>query len=423
MSQLTLSWQEQGTVRSQSFDLAHLNSKSPGGIRLGRDQQQCDLVLNDPSVSRLHAEVSWNETDQQFYIRNLRNINPIAVDGQVITQGIQPIRHGTMIVLGETTLQVTQVESAPTLTVKSLPLQRPLSSITLSHYLPIAGTGRELRQQGYLLPGIITVIWVVLLFASLGHPVFNLLLAGYLGIAGFYLIYQLCQKQKPIWVLLIPVIATPILLVSPVWSAISIVFRFLLPGRIPQQETDFLSLLIAFFFGAGLAEELLKALPVFGLAWYGRSFAPALQQKLGVTEPLDGIILGAASGLGFTLIETLGQYIPNLVSMISRQTDVGTAELLGLQLLIPRIVGSVFGHMAYSGCFGYYIGLSELKPRRRWRLLATGYLISAATHAFWNASSALGIWALGLAGILAYCLLTGAILKARQLSPTMNPSA
>ncbi len=417
-----------------SFDLTEPDFyKAPYALRLGRDAEQCDIVFDDPGVSRLHAEIRWHPTTQQFTIENLRDINPIAIDGRLLSQGTEFIRSGTMLVLGDTTIQVFQVQAVPPTLETSTPVEAPpkvepirapASSITFSHYLPLAGTGRELRQQGYLLPGVITVLWVVLMFSSLGRPGwFNLLLAGYLGIAGFYLIYKLCGKRKPWWVLLIPIIATPILLLTPVWGAIAFVFRFILPGRIPQQIDDvgFIPLFISFFFGAGLAEELLKAIPIFVLTWYGRTVAPEFRQRIGVTEPLDGIILGAASGLGFTLIETLGQYIPDLVTSISMQTaDRGSAELIGLQLLIPRIVGSVFGHMAYSGYFGYYIGLSELKPRGRWKFLITGYLIAAGVHAFWNSSSALGTWALGLAGIIAYCLLIGAILKARQLSPNVR---
>ena len=67
---------------------------------------------------------------------------------------------------------------------------------------------------------------------------------------------------------------------------------------------------IAYFFGAGLAEELVKAIPIFILHYASKIFK---KSKLAVREPLDGILLGAASGLGFTLLETLGQYVPNLV--------------------------------------------------------------------------------------------------------------
>jgi RsiW-degrading membrane proteinase PrsW (M82 family) len=60
------------------------------------------------------------------------------------------------------------------------------------------------------------------------------------------------------------------------------------------------------------------------------------------------------------------------------QAGAEAGELLGLQLLIPRILGEVAGHLAYSGYFGYFIGLSVLKPSRRWQILAIGYMTAAA---------------------------------------------
>lgn len=96
----------------------------------------------------------------------------------------------------------------------------------------------------------------------------------------------------------------------------------------------------------------------------------------------------------------------------------GVGELVGLQLLIPRILGSVAGHMAYSGYLGYFIGLSVLKPSRRWQIISIGYLSAAALHALWNATGMISPLVLALVGVLSYAFLTAAILKARALSPT-----
>jgi RsiW-degrading membrane proteinase PrsW (M82 family) len=57
-----------------------------------------------------------------------------------------------------------------------------------------------------------------------------------------------------------------------------------------------------------------------------------------------------------------------------------------LQLLIPRILGFAAGHMAHSGYLGYFIGLSALKPRKRWPILGVGYFSASALHALSNAS-------------------------------------
>ena len=37
---------------------------------------------------------------------------------------------------------------------------------------------------------------------------------------------------------------------------------------------------------------------------------PEVRAKIGVEEPLDGILIGAASGGGFAIMETLLQYTP-----------------------------------------------------------------------------------------------------------------
>lgn len=122
--------------------------------------------------------------------------------------------------------------------------------------------------------------------------------------------------------------------------------------------------------------------------------------------------------MGFTLLETLGEYVPRFSQLVATQHGVGAGQWIGLQLLIPRIVGSLSGHMAYSGYLGYFIGLSILKPASCWQILGIGYLSASGLHALWNASSALGPWMMVLVGTLSYALLAAAILKARQLSPT-----
>lgn len=439
MAEVTLTWVERGDRTTRTFDLFAADNRQRGTIRLGRDPEQCDLLLGGDRVSRLHAEIFFEVASSRFYLRNLREVNPILVDGHPLGAGKALLRRGTTLVLGERHLEVTHLglhrvaAKAPQRQVangapKPIPEASPLpfpedDFVPLSQYMPLAFAGPDFRQQAFLVPGIATVIWVILLFASIGRPaLFNFWMAVYLGGVGYFFIYKMCNKPKPFWVLAIPAVATPILIVSPVWFIVAVFFRDVLPGGIDPQNKQFLELFVMYFFGAGLAEELLKALPVLGMEWLSRGFQPRIRKKMLVREPLDGILLGASSGLGFTIVETMMQYVPEFVRSVSGDLGEATGELVGLQLLIPRIVGSVFGHMAYSGCLGYYIGLSALKPRKRWEILLAGYLLSSGVHALWNASIALGIWALAGAGILGYCLLMATILKARQLSSHRGPS-
>ncbi len=253
------------------------------------------------------------------------------------------------------------------------------------------------------------------MFATVGHPQANqVIVAVYIAFAAYYFVYQLCGKPKPWWVIIAVMLSTTLILLSPILELFIFVFRRILPGNLPlpQESITFTELLIRMFFGAGLMEELLKALPVLIAYFIGNSLPSPWRERIGIREPLDGILLGTASAVGFTLLETLGQYVPAI-------TQNG-GQLVGLQLLIPRILGSVAGHMAYSGYLGYFIGLAVLKPLMSWQILSVGYISAAALHALWNTTGSINALLLVVVGVLSYAFLMAAILKARALSPTRS---
>ncbi|MFO0210358.1 MAG: PrsW family intramembrane metalloprotease, partial [Pseudanabaena sp.] len=268
------------------------------------------------------------------------------------------------------------------------------------------------------LPGMTTVGFVVMMFAFLGQPqLFNLTISVYISLAAYYFVYQLCGKNKPWWVILGAAIFTAIILRSPILNLFLWFFYKVLPGNAPTGQVSFVSVLISMFFGAGMMEELLKALPVFLLWFMGLRLGKKWRSRVGISEPLDGILIGAASAVGFTLTETLGLYVPSIVQSVANQTaSPEIAQLTGLQLLIPRVLGSVAGHMAYSGYFGYFIGLSVMKPSLRWQILTIGYLSSALLHALWNTSALVNFWLLAIVGGVSYAFLVAAILKAHSFS-------
>jgi RsiW-degrading membrane proteinase PrsW (M82 family) len=289
---------------------------------------------------------------------------------------------------------------------------------TKSQLFPVLTNWHEVLRKAYLIPALITVIFVVGLFGTIGTGWYLYILAVYLTGAGYYFIYRLCGKTKPWWVLAAPAIATVLILMSPALPAFIFVFRKILPGNVsPETQSNFVILFIGMFFGAGLMEELMKALPVLALYWLGTRLRFPWRERVGVWEPIDGILLGAASAAGFTLFETMVMYVPETLHDVAAKSGKGAGYYIALQLLIPRIIGSISGHMAYSGYLGYFIGLSALKPDNRWQILGVGYLTAAALHALWNSSDSLGIWFYVLAGGLSYIFLAAAILKARQLSP------
>lgn len=433
-----------------------------GETAIGRTAD-CQVIIDSHlygGVSRRHAVVrpTVSLTPQGapiWQICDLNSANGTYVNGQRL-QGCQTLNVGDRIMLSHNGPEFLFEHRATQLVDQfvatgspapppspspppSYPPQPPVyppqpgavsNQVTASQLFPIVSARKDLLGKGYLIPGILTVMMVVLLFIFASNPpVFNLLLALYLGGGGFYFIYRLCGKQKPWWVLFLSTLFTMVILVTPILSLFILVFRGILPGNVQGASPDFISQLISHFFGAGLMEELLKALPIFGFFFLGSQLRPPSRQTVGVWEPLDGILIGAASALGFTLLETLGQYVPGIAADVARSSSNEFAgALAAVQLLIPRILGSVAGHMAYSGIFGYFIGLSILKPAQRWQILGIGYLISSGIHAFWNASGSLArnfgelaaVLSLMTVGVLAYVFLTAAILKARQLSPTRS---
>lgn len=109
MNQLTLEWEEAGQTRTQTVLEGQL-SKNPGTVRIGRDRNQCDLVLTHPTVSGIHAEIFFNPQLQEFRVRNLRESNPPVVDGKILKQGEEaPLRSDSHIYLGQMELKVISV--------------------------------------------------------------------------------------------------------------------------------------------------------------------------------------------------------------------------------------------------------------------------------------------------------------------------
>ncbi|MCW6035658.1 PrsW family intramembrane metalloprotease [Spirulina subsalsa FACHB-351] len=379
-------------------------------VVLGRDPT-CQIILDSDfyiGVSRRHFALRY--VNNHWEVHDLGSANGTYLNGKRLKSAaiLQP---GDRISLAKDLVEF----------VFELPPPPPPEILTLSQLFPIFSTAKDLPHKAYLLPAILTISCVVLMFLTIGYPIaFNLLLSTYLAGIAFYYIYQLCGKPKPGWVLLSSSLITILLIISPALKLFSFVFRVVLPGSIPPDPTSIppLDLFVRMFFGAGLMEELLKAVPIFLALWLGQRLKAPWNHRVGIIEPLDGILLGTSSAIGFTLIETLGQYIPDLMQSTTLQAGEAAGQLLSLQLLIPRILGLIAGHVAYSGYFGYSIGLSVLKPSKRASILLTGYLTASILHTLWNTAGFFSPFLLAVVGTLSYAFLAAAILKARQLSPT-----
>src|SRR3954468_3378157 len=72
------------------------------GVLLGR-LPTCELLLNHPTVSRLHAGISF--TDGDYYIRNLRQSNPVVLNGTKLVD-YEVLAPGDVLGIGPFTLNI-----------------------------------------------------------------------------------------------------------------------------------------------------------------------------------------------------------------------------------------------------------------------------------------------------------------------------
>ena len=77
--------------------------------------------------------------------------------------------------------------------------------------------------------------------------------------------------------------------------------------------------------------------------------------------------------------------------------------------------------MAYAGYFGYFIGLSVIKPEQRWKILLIGLVSASIPHALWDTVASMDTVPLQAAiALLSYAVLAAAVLKAREISPNRS---
>jgi RsiW-degrading membrane proteinase PrsW (M82 family) len=326
------------------------------------------------------------------------------------------------------------------------------SKLSLNVVFPLLG-GRSTWSHEHLLPIFVSLIVALLLMAvpvpglqlttgsTPAPPGFNeawqvfSILTVYIAFITNYYINEMCGRPRSGWLLALVSAFTFCLLTTWFWDSWYDLFYLVIPGQGLEKSSNALAVIAGDIFGTGLAEEGFKALPLLGLALLSVACAfvsrrrrgrrsPLLSgvtEHFGLREPLDGIVLGAASGSGFFIYETLVQYVPMVIDNAKHPAQ-GSFD--GLVLLLARGLPELAAHSAYSGLFGYFIGLSVLWPRMAGFLIPLGWLSAAVLHGAWDATgelfdSAAIVGPVRLTiGVLSYALLAGAIFKARDISPS-----
>lgn len=320
--------------------------------------------------------------------------------------------------------------------VSPAPVPRDHGEASMSELMPFRSSKVKLWRSPLfimlVIAGIASVPMFTLMPQVLGQPnaqgfaafqfyviltVFCLLLFMQMGI------YIYSKVDRPIWPFASAYVMSGAQLVIPgVFTLYVIVFRQLLPGGIEvTQQTPFITAFISMFFGAGLCEELLKAVPILLGAWLTMQALkkPEWRDKgwfklLHVRGPLDGVVMGAFAGAAFIFLETAFQYVPNELKRIAQIADYGSGVAAGLMLLIPRVIGGA-SHIAYSMIFGYFIGLAVIRPAKKWQLLGIGWLASALVHGLWNSVGQIHPLLYYVMSAVGTIFAVAALLKARQI--------
>jgi protease PrsW len=202
---------------------------------------------------------------------------------------------------------------------------------------------------------------------------------------GLFVVRRLDRNEKEPWRLVLvafawgAIVATSMVIWGEsLWSAVA--ERTLVPGPGLDASSAF---------SAGLLEELAKGVAVLLLF---------LVMRNEFDDVVDGIVYGAAVGLGFNFMESIA-YMTNLYAIFNPE-GVG-AYAAGFQWYARQVLGLFFGHATYTALIGAGIGIARQLPNPRHKVIAiaSGFLIAIAAHFSWDAwlaffpieSSALGL--------------------------------
>ena len=304
------------------------------------------------------------------------------------------------------------------------PAFRDGDALSRSELMPFRSKNISIIRSRALIPLVVTAAVCVVLFSLKGslNSVADLqnylrVFIGFIGFMIFFGLYAYSGEQKNILWYVFPAAVT-LLQLTYLLTPYFFVFRTVLPGWI--EGTSFLTAFTGMFFAAGTMEELMKAVPVLialvvalRLRSSGRQ-GNFVERGLALEGPVDGLLMGAAAGAAFIVLETVDMYVPTEIR--GQSGNVALGALNGVLLAVPRVLNGVIGHMAWAGIFGYFIGLA-VSHRRAWpQLLLIGWLVPSVLHAFWNSSW----WLLGGAGpwvsaALSLFVFVSCLLKAKQL--------
>ncbi len=391
-------------------------------VKLGRDDSN-DVVFGgdfNKGVSRNHAQLHW--TSEGWKITD-GSKNGTKIGSEILHQSSRLLLGVENIQLSQTgeTFRI-QIPRVLEVEEKEVADDDMLESPTMTKIIPMSKSGflQTIIHQPFFLFGLMTVVAGLLMFGLLitgletGEKLYvylyELILGIYFGGMIIIAVRQVANSHIPFWFLFSAALLTAVLVFIGIpLFPLSLVFR---PPIIQafMDSSFFPYAFIGHFVGAGLIEELIKAIPlVMAIKMEKRFYRMRLPGfKNGKMQPLLAVVIGSASAVGFIVVETLFQYVPDL----QNETNL-TA---GLMLLIPRFITGISGHVAWSGFFAYFIGMAHVHKKGKIKLILIGWIVASFMHGLWNACGNLLILSMGV-GILSFIVFIAYLFKARESFP------
>jgi protease PrsW len=256
--------------------------------------------------------------------------------------------------------------------------------ITLGTYIMVRAVNRDRRTRrnhlirAGVLIGIGVLLWLLVIDVFLYTQSAGPGVAAICALAclpttafGLFVVRRLDRNHKEPWRLVLvaaawgAIVATSLVVWGEtVWEVTA--QHALVPG--PGLDTS-----LAFM--AGILEELAKGLAVVLLF---------LVMRNDFDDVVDGIVYGAAVGLGFNFMESVA-YMTNVYSIFSAEGQGGVAA--GIQWYGRQVLGLFFGHATYTAYIGAGVGIARQLPSMRQKLLAivAGFVVAISAHFLWDA--------------------------------------
>jgi RsiW-degrading membrane proteinase PrsW (M82 family) len=363
-----------------------------------------DLILDDPQVSRYHATVRW--LNGQFVIEDLGSANGTWVNGRRIT-GPTPLLPGQQVTLGQTTLQMRMgsadamaipVPSAASLTGRTVVFTTGAMGVQVAaHPHGLRGFLRvQLRRRYWrvFLAGLLLyiLVWQVLLWSFNLHliPIYLLLASGLVPVTFVVLLWDMnaLADMPPA-----PVVMTFF------WGAVlGCTVATILETVFPAGAGALAPALVT-----GTCEEVAKVLAVVFV----------LRDRRFRLE-FDGLILGAAAGMGFAALETAGYGFTSFFIGLQRGGGFTLSGLLGAYqfmstVLQERMLLAGFGHGIWTAIV--CAAIWRERGQRAFRLTSgvlLAFAIAIVLHALWDWEPFSGlaglVWMVGI-GVIGILIL------------------